>query len=75
MAGFASAALKTKASRRTLELPELAARVLKAWYDRRRADGYSGPLVFTDSEGKPLRKSNFIRRAFKPLLRHAGLPE
>ncbi len=67
--------LKTKASRRTLELPDLALRVLKAWCDRRRATGYSGPLVFTDSEGKPLRKSNFIRRNFKPLLRLAELPD
>jgi integrase len=67
--------LKTKASRRTLQLPALAARALEAWRDRRRADGYRGPLVFTDSEGNPLRKSNFIRRDFKPLLRRTGLPD
>ncbi len=67
--------LKTKASRRTLELPELALRVLTAWHDTRQAEGYDGPLVFTDSEGNPLRKSAFIRRTFKPLLRRAELPD
>ena len=40
-----------------------------------RADSYTGPLVFTDSQGNPLRKSNFIRRTFKPLLRRAELPD
>ncbi len=64
--------LKTKASRRTLQLPELAARVLKAWHDR---PGNRSAFVFTDREGNPLRKSNFIRRDFKPLLRRAGLPD
>ncbi len=67
--------LKTKASRRTLELPELTLRALRAWHSTRRADGYNGPLVFTDSQGNPLRKSNFIRRTFKPLLRRAELPD
>ncbi|MFY9883165.1 MAG: tyrosine-type recombinase/integrase, partial [Candidatus Cybelea sp.] len=66
--------LKTKASRRTLQLPELAARVLKAWHDR-SGDGPRSAFVFTDREGNPLRKSNFIRRDFKPLLRRAGLPD
>jgi integrase len=32
-------------------------------------------LVFTNTLGKPLRPSNFIRRNFKPLLRRAGLPD
>ena len=67
--------LKTKASRRTLELPGLAHRALAAWRERREAEGYRGAYVFTDSEGTPLRKSNFLRRDFKPLLRRAGLPE
>ena len=39
--------LKTKASRRTLELPELTLRALRAWHSTRRADGYNGRLVFT----------------------------
>jgi integrase len=30
--------------------------------------------VFADSNGGPLRKSNLIRRSFKPLLEAASLP-
>jgi len=60
---------------RTLELPELTLRTLRAWHSARRADGYNGRLVFTDSQGNPLRKSNFIRRTLKPLLRRVGLPD
>src|SRR6202162_3613029 len=66
---------KTKASRRTLELPDLAHRVLTAWRARREAEGYRGSFVFTDGAANPLRKSNFLRRDFKPLLRRAGLPD
>jgi integrase len=67
--------LKTKAARRTLELPELTLQILEAWRTEQRTSGYGGPLVFTDTEGNPLRKSNFIRRTFKPLLRRAELPD
>ncbi len=67
--------LKTKASRRTLELPELTLRVLKAWRDKRRGESHERQFVFTDSEGNPMRKSNFIRREFKPLLERAELPD
>ena len=31
-------------------------------------------LVFTSSESKPLRRSNFCRRVWHPALRAAGLP-
>jgi site-specific recombinase XerD len=31
-------------------------------------------LVFTNTVGKPLHASNFIRRNFKPLLKRVGLP-
>ncbi len=67
--------LKTKAARRTLELPELTLQTLVAWRAEQKTSGYRGPLVFTDTEGNPLRKSNFIRRTFKPLLRRAELPD
>jgi integrase len=56
--------LKTKTSRRTLELPELAHRVLTTWRARREVEGDKGAFVFTDGEGNPLRKSNFLRRDF-----------
>lgn len=38
------------------------------------AEGHPSGFVFCDTEGKPLRKSNFIRRAFHPLLQRASLP-
>ena len=31
-------------------------------------------LIFTDTVGKPLRRSNFSRRVWHPWLRTAGLP-
>jgi integrase len=31
--------------------------------------------VFTDTRGGPIRKSNLIRREFKPLLQSAKLPD
>jgi integrase len=67
--------LKTRAARRTLELPELALQTLQTWRTEQKASGYGGPLVFTDTEGNPLPKSNFIRRTFKPLLCRAELPD
>ncbi len=33
-----------------------------------------GPLVFCDTQGGPLRKSNLIRSSFHPLLKKAELP-
>jgi integrase len=59
--------LKTKASRRTLELPKLARRALQLLREVRRGEP-GNAFVFSDGDGKPLRKSNFIRRDFKPLL-------
>lgn len=35
-----------------------------------RADG----MLFTDTEGGPLRKSGVRRRSFKPMLKRAGVP-
>jgi len=66
--------LKTKASRRTLELPKLARRALQLLRGARRGEP-GNAFAFTDGEGKPLRKSNFIRRDFKPLLVKAKLPD
>lgn len=44
---------------------------------RRRmlADGHLGSHVFCDTDGGPIRKSNLIRRSFKPLLVDAKLPD
>jgi len=67
--------LKTKASRRTLDLPELAHRMLANWRAICEIQRRRGAFVFTDGEGNPLRKSNFLRRDFKPLLRRLELPD
>lgn len=57
---------KAKRSRRIL-LPKIAIAAL-GHLERRTG------AVFTDSQGGRLRKSNFLRREFHPLLRRAGLP-
>ncbi len=62
---------KTSSSRRTIELPAIT---VDAFNDLRRTQ--SSPVsgwVFPDASGGPRRKSNLIRRSFKPLLRAAGL--
>ncbi len=39
------------------------------------AEGHGGvEWVFCDIDGGPLRKSNVIRRSFRPLLQSAGVP-
>src|SRR5580698_3292330 len=40
---------------------------------RQEASGNSGPLIFTDRNGGPLRRSNYKRRSFKPLLLKANI--
>jgi integrase len=65
---------KTRHSVRPIDLPRLAVTALREHRDRMRAEGHHSPWVFCDRLGGPLRKSNFTRRSFKPLLRAAGLP-
>jgi integrase len=62
---------KTAKSRRVIYLPALALSALVAHQAERREPA---GLVFTPTDGTPLRKSNFIRRTFKPLLEQAGPP-
>jgi integrase len=59
---------KTKQGRRRVYLCQLAVDALR---EHRRAS--HGDFVFTTPTGEPLRKSNFIRRDFKPLLKRAGV--
>jgi integrase len=66
---------KTKASFREIVLPARAAAALQAHRDADRAAGYDGPWIFHDADGALLRKSNFIRRQFKPALKQLGLPD
>jgi integrase len=68
--------LKTKKSRRRVALSPFT---MEALADHRKAmlaeGNYSpdGP-VFCDTEGGWLRKSNVLRRSFRPILKRAGLP-
>jgi len=65
---------KTSRSRRRVDLPARALEALRTHRERLGAVPHPELLVFTDSEGGPIRKSNLLRRSFKPLLERAGLP-
>jgi integrase len=58
--------------RRTVPLPRFLCKVLTDQLAK-----YPGPdgLVFSSTEGGPLRRNNFYTRHFKPALREAGLDE
>lgn len=56
------AASKTAAGKRTVTLPEVVADVLVDHPDR-FTEPESSALVFTSSEGEPLRRNNFRRRS------------
>jgi integrase len=65
---------KTSQSRRRVDLPPYAVEALRAHRKRRGATPHPATLIFTDTEGNPLRKSNFTRRVWHPLLAKAKLP-
>ncbi len=65
---------KTAKSRRRVDVPEVAVVALEAHRAHLGAIPHPDRLVFTDTEGNPLRKSNLLRRRFKPLLERARLP-
>lgn len=56
---------KTPSSWRLVDIPKIAVESLRE--HKKRARGFEG-LVFRDSKGGPLRKSNFLRRHYHPLL-------
>lgn len=66
---------KTAAARRPVALSRETQRVLLEHRERQAASGCSGPLVFTNADGGPLRPSNYQRRSFKPLLKKAGIDQ
>jgi len=66
---------KTSRSSRMVVLPDFALEALRAHRKGVMTARVSGEWVFSDGAGGPLRKSNFVRRSFKPLLRRAGLPD
>ena len=65
---------KTRRARRQVDLPVLAVLALRDRRERMTVEGHLDGLVFCDTKGGPLRKSNLLRRSFLPLLRRAGLP-
>ena len=71
--GFAFGPPKSDAGHRTVAIPAVITPDLASHIVTFAAPGDDG-LVFTSSEGKPLRRSNFCRRVWHPALRAAGLP-
>ncbi|HEY2476632.1 MAG TPA: tyrosine-type recombinase/integrase [Candidatus Cybelea sp.] len=67
--------VKTEKSKRMIVLPAFALEALRAHRKAALAEGESTDWVFPNRAGGPLRKSNFIRREFKPLLQRASLPD
>lgn len=74
---------KTKASRRTIDVPAVAMAALKKWkadqnQERLKvgdAEAWEYPdLVFTTTIGTPISPNNIRNRSFKPLLAAAGCP-
>jgi integrase len=65
---------KTEASVRVVDLPKVTVKALKAHRDALGADPDPEAYVFVDSEGGALRKSNFARRYYHPLLKKAEVP-
>ena len=65
---------KTARSRRLVTLPEIAVGALVEHRARLGVVPLSSRLVFTGARGKPLRKSNLLRRWFHPLVERARIP-
>jgi integrase len=73
---------KTTGSRRSVKLTSKAIEALKGHLKRQLAEidsvGFlwnENGLIFASETGEPLNRQNLTRRAFKPLLKRAGLPE
>jgi len=65
---------KTARSRRRIDIPNYAVTALRDHRRRQPATPHPSLLVFTDTEGNPLRKSNFTRRIWHKWLKSAELP-
>jgi len=72
---FSIGETKSAKGKRAVALPQSAIEALEDHRRRMKADGHSGPLVFCDKDGGYIRKSNLLRRSFKPLLEKAELPD
>lgn len=65
---------KTAKGRRRIDLPAFVVGALRSHRLNQPAEPHPTAWVFSDSKGGPLRKSNLLRRLFRPLLKRAGLP-
>ncbi len=65
---------KTAASRRTIDLPTLAREALDRHREAQPATPHPSAWIFADWNGQPLRRQNFARRTWRPLVTRAGLP-
>jgi integrase len=72
---FELAPLKSDSKPRRVDLPTTAIESLRRHRSRLGAVPHPQTLVFTNTQGGPIRKCNLIRREFKPLLRSAQLPD
>ena len=66
---------KTKTSRRALYLPKFITGLLADYQQEKQDEGESGEWVFTGLDGGILRRSNFRKRHFLPLLEASGVSE
>lgn len=65
---------KTVKSRRKVEIPHMAVLALKKHREKMLAEGHHILWVFCDTDGKPVRRSNFRKRSFMKLIEKANLP-
>jgi integrase len=65
---------KTELSRRTLEVPDLAAAALRDLHKRQAAERLAAGLVFCTRHGTPLSAGN-VRRSFRAITKAAGIGE
>lgn len=67
---------KSKSSRRTISLPQLAIQTLREHRRVQLERGFIGAeWVFTDTKGGLVRVQNMLKRSFKPLVKKAGSPD
>lgn len=67
---------KSKSSRRAVALSQMAVNALnERWKLAMEEDAAGVSYVFCDSDGGPLRKSNFQRRVWNPIRKAAKLPD
>jgi integrase len=66
---------KTRAGTRRIDLPQVAVDALRAHQRAMLAEGHIAGPIFCDREGNHLRKSNVVRRSFKPAIDRANQEE